>query len=247
MFSRSKFLEITAGAIPVGKGSLFSGPDSYIVIYPVEKGTLMNMVAVKRLPPHTDGSEFAALRHETNWIQPVAKDVMLEDFAAWGAPIRALLSNIQKPERWALHDHLPAPTYVKGHVALVGDSAHATTPHQGQGAGMAFEDSLILSEVLGRMLNEPLAVGDAEVEINAKLESCLRAYDKVRRPRTQELTRTSREMGEILEYDGEGIGRDLGKMKENFDARMSWIWNVDLMGEVERAVELARGEVKSRL
>ncbi len=35
-------------------------------------------------------------------------------------------------------------------VAVLGDAAHATTPHLGQGAGMAIEDSLVLAEELAR-------------------------------------------------------------------------------------------------
>ena len=34
----------------------------------------------------------------------------------------------------------------KGRVLLIGDAAHSTTPHLGQGAGMAIEDSLVLAE-----------------------------------------------------------------------------------------------------
>jgi salicylate hydroxylase len=151
IFSRDQFLEITGGAIDC-KRSLFCGPDSYVVMYPVEKGSLMNMVAVKRIPPPTPNSEFAVLLHESDWIQPVTTDIMVSDFAAWGLPIKALISHIKRPERWALYDHLSAPTYVKGRVALLGDSAHASTPHQGQGAEMAFEDSFILSAIMGEIL-----------------------------------------------------------------------------------------------
>lgn len=35
-----------------------------------------------------------------------------------------------------------------GRVVLLGDAVHATTPHLGQGAGMAIEDSLVLAEEL---------------------------------------------------------------------------------------------------
>jgi 2-polyprenyl-6-methoxyphenol hydroxylase-like FAD-dependent oxidoreductase len=38
----------------------------------------------------------------------------------------------------------------KGRVALLGDAVHAATPHLGQGAGMAIEDSLVLAEELAR-------------------------------------------------------------------------------------------------
>lgn len=36
----------------------------------------------------------------------------------------------------------------KGRVVLLGDAVHATTPHLGQGAGMAIEDSLVLADEL---------------------------------------------------------------------------------------------------
>lgn len=38
----------------------------------------------------------------------------------------------------------------KGRVALLGDAAHTTTPHLGQGAGMAIEDGIVLAEELAR-------------------------------------------------------------------------------------------------
>lgn len=36
----------------------------------------------------------------------------------------------------------------RGRIALLGDAVHATTPHLGQGAGMAVEDSIVLAEEL---------------------------------------------------------------------------------------------------
>ena len=38
----------------------------------------------------------------------------------------------------------------KGRVVLLGDAVHATTPHLGQGAGMAIEDAIVLADELGR-------------------------------------------------------------------------------------------------
>jgi len=38
----------------------------------------------------------------------------------------------------------------RGRIALLGDAVHATTPHLGQGAGMAIEDSLVLADELAR-------------------------------------------------------------------------------------------------
>ena len=38
----------------------------------------------------------------------------------------------------------------KGRVVLLGDAVHATTPHLGQGAGMAIEDGVVLADELSR-------------------------------------------------------------------------------------------------
>lgn len=40
---------------------------------------------------------------------------------------------------------LPAPWY-KGRIVLIGDAAHSATPHLGQGAAMAIEDSIVLAQ-----------------------------------------------------------------------------------------------------
>jgi 2-polyprenyl-6-methoxyphenol hydroxylase-like FAD-dependent oxidoreductase len=42
---------------------------------------------------------------------------------------------------------LPLPWHL-GRVILIGDAAHATTPHLASGAGIAVEDALVLSEIL---------------------------------------------------------------------------------------------------
>jgi 2-polyprenyl-6-methoxyphenol hydroxylase-like FAD-dependent oxidoreductase len=44
---------------------------------------------------------------------------------------------------------VPAPWY-RGRIVLIGDAAHATTPHIAYGAGMAIEDSVVLAEELSR-------------------------------------------------------------------------------------------------
>lgn len=44
---------------------------------------------------------------------------------------------------------MPAPWY-RGRVLLIGDAAHATTPHMGQGAAQAVEDAVVLGELLAK-------------------------------------------------------------------------------------------------
>ncbi len=49
-----------------------------------------------------------------------------------------------RPLQIILH---PSPWY-RGRVILIGDAAHATTPHLAMGAGIAIEDGIVLAEVL---------------------------------------------------------------------------------------------------
>jgi 2-polyprenyl-6-methoxyphenol hydroxylase-like FAD-dependent oxidoreductase len=48
----------------------------------------------------------------------------------------------------------------RGRVVLLGDAVHATTPHLGQGAGMAIEDAIVLAEEL-RKAETPTAAFEA--------------------------------------------------------------------------------------
>ena len=58
--------------------------------------------------------------------------------------IDSILSQDYRPLEVLLH---PAPWH-RGHVVLIGDAAHATTPHLASGAGMAIEDGIVLAEEL---------------------------------------------------------------------------------------------------
>jgi 2-polyprenyl-6-methoxyphenol hydroxylase-like FAD-dependent oxidoreductase len=53
---------------------------------------------------------------------------------------------VYKPLEWQFLEG----AWHRGRVVLLGDAVHATTPHLGQGAGMAIEDSIVLAEELGR-------------------------------------------------------------------------------------------------
>ena len=62
----------------------------------------------------------------------------------------------------------------KGRVVLLGDAVHATTPHLGQGAGLAIEDALVLAEELARA-DEPEAAFSAYHE--RRYERCAYIVD----------------------------------------------------------------------
>lgn len=130
---------------------------------------------------------------------------------------------MQNMDIWALFDHPACATYYKGNVCVTGDAAHASTPFQGAGAGMAIEDAYVMSNLLG------------QVKSTLDIKVAFKAFDAVRRQRTQRLVKTSREAGMLFEFEVEGVGNDLDKFRENLDGRMGWIWNEDLKAEMKEA------------
>jgi 2-polyprenyl-6-methoxyphenol hydroxylase-like FAD-dependent oxidoreductase len=64
---------------------------------------------------------------------------------------------------------LPPPWH-RGRAVLIGDAAHATTPHLASGAGLAVEDALVLAD----LLSSDLPVGNALEQFTA------RRYDRCR-------------------------------------------------------------------
>jgi len=101
--------------------------------------------------------------------------------AAIPAPaIRALAEQISdddgvvyKPLEWLFL----TGQWHKGRVVLLGDAVHATTPHLGQGAGMAIEDAMVLAEELDR---------------STDLEAALSAYRDRRFERCRYIVEASR-------------------------------------------------------
>lgn len=133
---------------------------------------------------------------------------------------------MEKPDVWALFDHPPAPTYFKGRLAILGDAAHASTPHQGAGAGQAIEDAFVLSNLLG------------QVKSVDEIEQAFHAYDAVRRPRSQKVVKTSRDAAAIYEFEDEILGTDLDKIKRRLMERYDWIWDEDLPKQLKTAQDI---------
>jgi salicylate hydroxylase len=195
---------------------MYFGYDGHVLTFPIEKGATMNVVAFQ--------TQHSGTWDSPEWVVPVKRAEMLQDFEGWGDSVRDIVSLMQKTDVWALFDHRPAETYYRGgKVCILGDAAHASTPHQGAGAGMALEDSFVLSGLLG-------SVKDA-----GEIESAFRAYDAVRRPRTQKLVTTSRAAAGVYEFQDGDIGDDEGKIGEHLKERYRWIWDEDLEQQLEIA------------
>lgn len=196
----------------------YLGYGGHVLTMPVELGATMNVVAF-----HT-AADGKWVDHK--WVLPMRKEDMNRDFADWGDDVRNILGLMEQPDLWALFDHGPISQLWQGHVCLLGDAAHASTPHQGSGAGMALEDAYVLSSLLGH------------VRMVEELEMAFEAYDHVRRPRDMRLVETSRACGEVYEFLGPETSDDAQKIDENLSRRYDWIWEEDVAGELTHALEI---------
>lgn len=126
-----------------------------------------------------------------------------------------LVQLIETLNKWALFEVAEAPTFVhgSGQFCILGDAAHASTPHCGAGVGMGFEDAFILSRLMRPEL----------VQSRSDIKHAFRAYDAIRRPRAQELVRRSRRQGSLFCLQITGAH----ELIEDMDANMSWVWDVD--------------------
>ncbi|MFB7239886.1 FAD-dependent monooxygenase [Streptomyces sp. NPDC056269] len=119
----------------------------------------------------------------TRFPDPLAE--LRRRFRTWHDPIPALL-NATRPETVLHHDvnelRTPLPSYTAGRIVLLGDAAHAMTPHLGQGACQALEDAVVLTAALGT---------------ESTVEAALARYDAERRPRSQAVAGAARQVGKL--------------------------------------------------
>jgi len=114
------------------------------------------------------------------------------DLAQWfghfHAPVPTLLD--ATPDNaliWGdLHDLRPITQYAFGHVALLGDAAHATTPNMGQGACMAIEDAVVLARCMALAADQPA--------------QALQRYQSLRMQRTHWVVNTSWRLGQMAHW-----------------------------------------------
>lgn len=188
--------------------------------YPVEGGKFVNIAAVRVKGDFEWDNE--------NWIFPSTTEDMVKDFEGWGSNIIDLIQRFEMKDRWGFFDMAHEHKYYRGNICLMGDSAHASTPHLGAGAGMAFEDAYILSCLLG------MARDRSDVE---KVFAC---FDSTRRKKSQEVVDMSRKASQANTMKGEGIGDDFELLKADIDARYRWIWDFDLESELAEAMQAFR-------
>ncbi|KAI1406718.1 hypothetical protein F4819DRAFT_501864 [Hypoxylon fuscum] len=201
------------------------GKNSYVMHNLLSDGQLVQFVIAS--------SDDEAMSSDS-WHRTVRADEIKNLYQGWPPHLMQAIDELlcKKPEHTAnyLWEHPPAATYVSGPLCIMGDAAHATTPWQGSGGGMSIEDTLILSTLLGRAKSSTEAL------------AALKAYDQVRRPRTQRIVDSSRGTGIILTGKGEQTGLEM-KKSGTLLQRWDFIIDIDMEKHRDEAIQLMDAEL----
>jgi len=90
----------------------------------------------------TDATTFRAMDQAT------LRQHLRHFHAGWHDPIPQLIDALEEIVVTATLDVATLPTWSRGRTLLIGDAAHATSPHAGQGASIALEDAYRLVRTL---------------------------------------------------------------------------------------------------
>ncbi|OQV04529.1 FAD binding domain-containing protein [Cladophialophora immunda] len=208
------------------------GKNRHFLCFPISRNKTLNIVAFVAEKEENLGD----LRE--SWTAVGKKDDVFEAFKGFEERVQKVIQLMpEQPSKWLINDRKPLDqwVYLGGKAVLLGDAAHAMTPHQGAGAGQAIEDGYIL----GRALQDYFRSSSSEKD---SLESWARVYQDVRLPRAQKVQRTSRDAVEVYQAQAD-IMKDLPfdqcvpEIHKRVIDRMRWVWTDDIDAEYDQAVK----------
>ncbi|MCW5749792.1 MAG: 3-hydroxybenzoate 6-monooxygenase [Alphaproteobacteria bacterium] len=182
--------------------TLWAGPRTHLVHYPLRRGELFNLVAV-----------FHSNRYEEGWNSYGDPAELNERFAGQRPEVLRLLEKIESWRMWVLCDREPVRTWSRGPITLLGDAAHPMLQYLAQGACMAIEDAVCLADKLAGLPDDPAAA--------------FRAYEEERYLRTARVQVMARIYGEV--YHAAGVVRELrnqfmgGRDPRDYDG-VAWLY-----------------------
>jgi len=165
--------------------TLWAGPRTHFVHYPLRRGELYNLVAVF----HSD-------HYEEGWNAEGAKDVMWQHFKMQVPQVTRLLERIETWRMWVLCDREPIKEWSQWRVTLLGDAAHPMLQYLAQGANMAIEDAAVLADKVAAKPDD--------------LAAAFRDYQQERYLRTARTQIMARVYGEF--YHARGVTAELRDM-----------------------------------
>jgi salicylate hydroxylase len=185
--------------------TLWAGPKCHIVHYPLSGWKVFNLVVTY----HNDAPEPVAGK-------PVADEEVFKGFVDVHERARQIIRCGTDWKLWVLCDRDPVEKWTDGRVALLGDAAHPMMQYFAQGACMALEDAVCLSQMMSEQPDDP--------------EGMLEQYRRQRIVRTAHVQLQSRAIGEHI-YHPAGAHALLrnsimsAKSSEDYYNHLAWLYS----------------------
>lgn len=183
--------------------TMWTGDGFHVIYYPLRNATELNLVLVVKLPEGVNNITDEAYKLH---IDALMTQVTPEARDAIG------LMNLER--RWAIADRTPIRHWSQGRMTLLGDSAHATLQSLAQGAGMAFEDAIVLAELVKKHGHD--------------FSSAFKELQRLRFLRTSRVQLESRALWDV--YHCAGVDAEVRtqqfkeKTPEDFYRCLDWLW-----------------------
>lgn len=187
--------ERVRGVVDMDVSAMWLGPGQSFLLYPVSSGRLMNLVAF--VPTTLDVEE--------SWTAPGDVAELARAYRGWDDRVLRVIDAMDETFRWGIYDREPLDRWSAGHVTLLGDSAHAVTPHLGQGANQAIEDAITLAATLAD-------AGPRDVPDRLAL------YESLRRDRTRLVRSRAREAGALYRSTDVTPAQQADRLKAIYDS-----------------------------
>jgi 2-polyprenyl-6-methoxyphenol hydroxylase-like FAD-dependent oxidoreductase len=183
--------------------SIWLGPDTHLVHYPVRGGKELNVVAVTE-----GGSDMRG------WNQAGDAEALQSAFAGWCKESKSLLERAPGWRCWSLYRLTGLPTWTSERIALLGDAAHPVLPYLAQGAALAIEDAVALAKCAAESGGDALAA--------------FPRYEAMRKRRASRVTKRSKRNGTHYHVAGVlRVARNLmlrNRPGERLLGRFDWLY-----------------------
>lgn len=137
--------------------------NAYIITYPINAGTMMNLVLSHHRPEKLRATQHDVPIHELH-----------NEYKDFDPRIKRVVDMIDQTSRWPLMVTGPLESWSSPHknVVLTGDAAHSMVNHMAQGAATAMEDGAFLGKCVAKVIQGKI-----------RLDEAVKIYEDARMPK----------------------------------------------------------------